>query len=85
MSVHWPIIRRLARHPRRVLVVDDRRSYTGAELLVGSMHVASAIKTRSDTRGVGILLPSSGAFPMVALASWMLGRTVVPLNFLLKP
>lgn len=85
MSVHWPIIRLLARQARRVLVVDDRRSYTGAELLVGSMHVAAAIKPRSDTRGVGILLPSSGAFPMVALASWMLGRTVVPLNFLLKP
>jgi long-chain acyl-CoA synthetase len=85
VSVHWPIIRRLALNPRRVLVVDDRRSYTGAELLVGSMHIAAAIKPKSDTRGVGILLPSCGAFPMVALASWMLGRTVVPLNFLLKP
>jgi len=31
------------------------------------------------------MLPSSGAFPIAALAAWMLGRTVVPLNFLLKP
>ncbi len=84
MSVHWPIIRTLARRLGRVVIIDDRRSYTGAQLLVGAMHLASAVKSRCDSSTVGILLPSSGAFPMAALASWMLGKTIVPLNFFLK-
>ena len=85
MSVHWPIIRRLALNPRQTFVIDDRRSYKGAELLIGAMHIASAIKARCDTSTVGILIPTSGAFPMIALAGWMLGKTLVPLNFFLKP
>jgi long-chain acyl-CoA synthetase len=31
------------------------------------------------------MLPTSGAFPMAALAGWMVGKTIVPLNYLLKP
>src|SRR5262245_63091942 len=31
------------------------------------------------------MLPTGGAFPMAALAGWILGKTVVPLNHLLKP
>lgn len=85
MSVHWPIIRSLLRHAKRTLVVDDRRSYTGAEILVASLHVAAEIERRCSTDKVGLMLPTSAAFPIAALATWMLGRTVVPLNYLLKP
>ncbi len=62
---------------------DDRRSYRGVDLLVGSMHAASAVDRvcRSDT--LGILLPTSGAFPIAALAAWSLHKAVVPLNYLL--
>ncbi len=84
MSVHWPIIRQLAMHPSRTAIVDDKRSYRAIEVLVGAMHIAAAIKARCDTSTVGILVPSSGAFPMIALAGWMLGKTLVPLNFFLK-
>lgn len=49
------------------------------------MHAAAAIKSRCDTPTVGVMLPTSGAFPIAALAGWMLGKTVVPLNYLLKP
>ena len=85
MSLHWPLIRRCLAHPTRTLVVDDRRSYRGVEVLVGALHVARAIDARCRTDTVGLLLPTSGAFPVAALAGWMLGKTIVPLNYLLKP
>ncbi len=85
MSVHLPIIRTCLRHPRRTLVVDDRRSYRGVEILVAALHAASEIERRAESRAVGLLLPTSGAFPICALGAWMLGKTVVPLNYLLKP
>ncbi|HMN41228.1 MAG TPA: AMP-binding protein [Phycisphaerales bacterium] len=85
MSIHWPIIKRLIRSPRRVVMIDDRRSYRAFEVLVGAMHVADVIRARCQTRTVGLLIPTSGAFPMAALAGWMAGKTVVPINYLLKP
>ncbi|MFG0284239.1 MAG: class I adenylate-forming enzyme family protein [Phycisphaerales bacterium JB039] len=84
MSLHWPIIRRLAAHPLRQCVTDDRRSYRGVDLLVGALHVAAELERRCQTDTVGLLLPTSGLFPMAALAGWMLGKVVVPLNYLLK-
>jgi long-chain acyl-CoA synthetase len=84
VSVHWSIIRRLLRHPLRRVIVDDRRSYRGIEILVASMHVAEAVKVRCDTPTLGLLLPTSGAFPVSAIAGWSLGKTLVPLNFLLS-
>jgi len=85
MSVHWPIIRTLLRNPRRALIVDDQRSYGGIEILIAALHVAEVIAAKSRTQNVAIMLPTSGAFPIAALGAWMLGRTVVPLNYLLKP
>jgi long-chain acyl-CoA synthetase len=85
LSIHWPIIRNLLRSPRRIAVVDDRRSYRGIDMLVAALHVAAAIKARCDTTTLGVMMPTSGGFPIAALAGWMLGKTVVPLNFLLKP
>ena len=84
MSVHWPIIRTCVRSPGRVAIIDDQRRYKAVELLVAAMHVASEIDRRCSTPTVGVLLPTSGAFAIAALAGWMVGKTVVPLNFLLK-
>ncbi len=84
MSIHWPIIRTLAANPFRAALVDDRRAYRAADVLVGAMHVAGAIRAKSGSRTIGVMLPTSGAFPVAALATWMLGRTLVPLNYLLK-
>lgn len=85
MSVHWPIIRTCLTRPSARLVLDDRRAWRAAEVLIGATHLADVIASRSSSSTVGVLLPTSGAMPMAALASWMLGRTVVPLNYLLKP
>lgn len=85
MSIHWPIFRQLVARPLRQAIVDDHRAYRRLDLLVAAMHVAEAVQARSRSQQVGILLPAGGAFPIAALAGWMLGRTIVPLNFLLKP
>ena len=84
MSIQWALLRSLIRHGRRTLVVDDRSSYTGLKILAASAFVASEIERRCSTDTVGVLLPTSGGFPIAALAGWMLGKTVVPLNYLLK-
>ncbi len=84
MSVHWPVIKRLLSSPGRVAVVDDQRRWKGIELLLGSLHVAGAVAPRSETKTLGLLLPTGAVFPIAALAGWGLGRTVVPLNYLLK-
>lgn len=85
MSVHWPILKSLARRAFTVVAVDDRRSWRGIDLLVGALHLASVIESKSSAKTLGILLPTGATTPMAALAGWMLGRTVVPLNYLLKP
>jgi long-chain acyl-CoA synthetase len=84
LSIHWPIIRRLATHPTRPFIVDDTRTYTGARLLIGALVLADAIDRVSTSRHIAVALPSSGAFPIAALAGWITGRVVVPVNFLLK-
>lgn len=84
MSVHWPIIRNLIARPRRVALIDDDRAWRSVELLVGALYLASEIEARCKTKTVGVMLPTSGAFPLAALAGWILGKTVVPLNYLLK-
>ncbi len=84
MSIHWPIIRRLLAAPGRTAIVDDRRTWRRAEILVGALHLAAYLQPRCESKTLGLLLPTSGAFPVAALAGWMLGKTVVPLNYLLK-
>ncbi len=79
-----PIISRLFRHPLKPCIVDDQRTWRGVDLYVGALHVARAIRNATDKPNVGIMLPTSGLFPMALIAAWMLGRTVVPLNYLLK-
>jgi long-chain acyl-CoA synthetase len=85
LSVHWPIIRSLLFNPWFVFAVDDTRRYRGIELLIGAFHLAGEIERRSSSQTAGVMLPTGGAFPMAALAGWILGKTVVPLNYLLKP
>jgi long-chain acyl-CoA synthetase len=84
MSIHWPILKMLARRALSPCVVDDARTYRGIDILVAAMHVADEISRLSQSRTVALLLPTSGAFPIAALAAWMTGKVVVPLNYLLK-
>ncbi|MFP4144733.1 MAG: class I adenylate-forming enzyme family protein [Phycisphaeraceae bacterium] len=83
MSLLWPILKQAFRAPRRVAVVDDFRQYTYPQLVGGAFFVADAVQRASDRPHVGIMLPTTGAFPMAMLGVWLLGRTVAPVNYLL--
>lgn len=85
MSVHWPIIKRCLLEPRRLATVDDRGERRGIEILVGALHVAEYLAPRCKSQTVGVMMPTGAGWPVAALAGWILGKTVVPLNYLLKP
>ncbi len=84
MRVLRPVLRRLILGPTRIPVVDDQRSWKGIHLYAGALHLARAIAGVSNRERVGIMLPTCGLIPMSLIATWMLGRTAVPLNYLLK-
>lgn len=79
-----PILRKLILAPMRVAVVDDQRTWKSFHLYLGALHLARAIEKTTDRPHIGVMLPTSGLFPMAMIATWMLGRTLVPLNYLLK-
>lgn len=81
----WRALRTMLRNATRVMLVDDRREYRGIDLLVMALHVADIVETRSAAPRVAVMLPTSGAFAGVASGIWFAGRTLVPLNYLLKP
>lgn len=83
MQIAQTILKRLRRSPLRTVVVDDRRSWRGIDMYVGALHLAKAVDQTTSRENIGIMLPTSGSFPMAMLASWMLGRTIVPISYLL--
>src|SRR5262245_24730061 len=85
MSIHWPIIKRCLRSPMRQALVDDHRAYRGIDILVAASHLADELSRVCKSQTIGLLLPTSGAFGAAALAGWMAGKVIVPLNYLLKP
>ena len=78
------VLRKLLTTPFRVAAIDDQRSWRGIDLIVGAWHLAKHIERTTTRTHLGVMLPTSGLFPMTLIAGWMLGRTVVPLNYLLK-
>lgn len=83
-NLTWTIIRNIFRSPLRTAVVDDYRQWRYIDLLMAAFYMAREIEKRTDKPHVGILLPTSGGFPAALLAVWMLGRTAVPINYLLS-
>ncbi len=84
MSLLRPILLQALKHPRQVAVIDDRSTYSYAKLAAASFFIAREIKKTTDARHVGVLLPTSGAFPLTVLGAWLAGRVPVPLNYLLS-
>jgi long-chain acyl-CoA synthetase len=78
------IRRNLLLRPFRGVIVDDQRTWRGVDLMVVAWHLAREIERTSRAQRIGVMLPTSGAFPAAAIAAWTLGRTVVPLNYLLS-
>jgi long-chain acyl-CoA synthetase len=84
MKILRRILRTALTRPRRVAVVDDQRTWKSYELLIGALHLAKHLDAITTAPRIGIMLPTSGMFPMATIAAWMLGRTIVPLNYLLS-
>ncbi|MBI2765884.1 MAG: AMP-binding protein [Chloroflexi bacterium] len=78
------LARSLLRRAFRTLAVDDWRSWRGLHLYLGASALAREIRRQSTCERVGVMLPTSGLFPVAMLATWLLGRSVVPVNYLLK-
>jgi len=79
------IERQLLLRPWKTFVRDDQRAWSGFTLLFAAWHLAREIEARTERQTVGIMLPTSGLFPVAVLATWMTGRVIVPLNYLLTP
>src|SRR4051812_37620972 len=84
MRVLKPILRNLLLSPTRVVAIDDQRSWRGIDVYIAALHLAKAIKAASVRDRGGIMRPPSGLFPVAMIATGMLGRPAVPLNYLLK-
>lgn len=84
MRILRSMLRQLIWHPFRHAVVDDFKTWKNIELYIASLHMARAIERMTDRDKIGIMLPTSGLFPAAMIATWMLGRTIVPLNYLVK-
>ena len=84
MSLLRPILLKALTHPTRTAVIDDRGSYSYAKLLAGALFVSREIKRTTAAKHVGVMLPTSGAFPITLLGAWLADRVPVPLNYLLS-
>lgn len=84
MRILTPMLRNLLLNPTAVRVVDDQRHWKAWQLQMGSFYLARSIQQSTQKKTVGLMLPTSGLFPMALMATWMLGKTAVPLNYLLK-
>ncbi|MBI1373417.1 MAG: AMP-binding protein [Phycisphaera sp.] len=83
-TIHGPILRMALSHPTQTAIIDDQRHWKYIELVGGAYHLAERLSSISESKHVGILLPTGGAFPMATLACWILGRVPVPINYLLS-
>lgn len=84
MRLARTIRRRLLLSPLREAVIDDQRRWRGIDLAIGSLHLASVLEQATRAPRIGVMVPTSGLFPLAMLAGWTLGRTMVPLNYLLS-
>ena len=80
MNILWPIVTQALANFRRVACEDDRRSYTYGQVLGGAMFMAEQIDAATSARHVGIMLPTSGLFPIALLGAWIARRVAVPLD-----
>ncbi|MFK7790420.1 MAG: class I adenylate-forming enzyme family protein, partial [Phycisphaeraceae bacterium] len=84
MALLRSIFKQALLHPTRTAMVDDLRTWSYLKLLGGAFFMAREIKKATDKPNVGIMLPTSGAFPAALLGAWQAGKTAVPLNYLLS-
>ena len=78
------ILDQWARFPFKKFIIDDFREWRGFALLISTWKLASLIKRTTKLPNVGVMLPTSGLFPIALVALRMCGRVVIPINYLLS-
>lgn len=84
MKICTTILGQLLRHPFREAVIDDQRTWKAWQIYAGALKLAAWIEETTDRENIGFILPTSGLSPIAILATWILGRTSVPVNYLLS-
>lgn len=84
MALLRTIFKQALLHPTRTAVIDDLRTWSYGKLAGGAFFMARAIAQATDKPHVGLMLPTSGAFPAALLGAWQAGKVAVPLNYLLS-
>ena len=84
MALLRSIFKQALLHPTRTAVVDDMRTWSYAKLVGGAYFMAREINKATTKPNVGLMLPTSGAFPAALLGAWQAGKVAVPLNYLLS-
>ena len=84
MNLLQSIVKHAIFKPKAVAVIDDQRTYSYARLVLAAFFLRRTIRRSTDAKHVGIMLPTSGAFPVALLAAWLAKRVAVPLNYLLS-
>lgn len=84
MALLRSIFKQALLHPTRTAIVDDLRTWSYGKLAAGAFFMAREIQQATDKPKVGLMLPTSGAFPAALLGAWQAGKTAVPLNYLLS-
>lgn len=85
MSMLNPILATASSRPDCTAFIDDRGTYTYGHLLHGAGIVSQVIQETTKKKHVGVMLPTSAAFPNALVGTWLAGRVMVPLNYLLSP
>lgn len=73
------------RQPKRIVAQDSFRSLTSTQLCTFAQTMRSLIQSETRCERVGVMLPASVAGLGTLLGCLWAGKTIVPLNFLLKP
>jgi long-chain acyl-CoA synthetase len=74
-----------ARRPAKPAVFDDAGAHPYAGILAAAQAIAARVRDATDRPHVGILAPTSAAFPIAYFGVLLADRAAVPLNFLLDP
>ena len=78
-----PLFEQAARQPDEPAVIDDSGRYTYAQLAARASGLGALISRKTNNSRVGLLLPSGVGFVASFYGALIVGKSVVPLNFLL--
>src|SRR5215468_8533589 len=71
--------------PSNIAIIHDSDRWSFAQLADDVSRIAAVLKERVKGETVGVLLLNSHAYLATMLAIWKVGKTAVPLNYLLPP